>query len=126
MSIKISAKGSYAKANTFLQKLLDIGDMSIADKYGKRGVAALEEATPRDSGKTAESWSYKVVRRNSGFSIEFHNDNVVDGVPIALVIQYGHGTNNGGYVQGRDYINPALIPIFEEMAEEIAGEVRNA
>lgn len=93
------------------------------EKYGKQGVAALASATPVDSGKTANSWSYKIENNRGSISISFFNSNIQNGVPIAIIIQYGHGTRNGGWVQGRDYINPAIQPIFDQMTKEIWREV---
>lgn len=96
---------------------------SILERAGQEGVDALSRATPVDSGKTASSWSYEIRQNRSGLSIIWKNSNVVSGVPIAIILQYGHGTKNGGYVQGRDYINPALKPIFDRIAENVRREV---
>ena len=90
----------------------------ILDKYGYEGVQALEKATPRDTGKTAESWSYQIVRDENGVRIEWLNGNINKGVNIAVILQYGHGLPHGGYVKGIDYINPAMRPIFEKIADE--------
>lgn len=97
--------------------------MAIFDKYGNEGVLALSAATPVDSGETAKSWSYKIRQTKSGIKLTWTNSNVVDGIPIAIIIQYGHGTRNGGYVQGLDYINPAMRPIFEKLTNELWKEV---
>lgn len=97
----------------------------ILDKYGKKGVAALREATPKDSGKTAESWSYEIVQSNNGdLRIVWKNDNIQNGLVIAILLQYGHATGNGGYVEGTDYINPAIESIFQQMAKDVWKEVR--
>jgi hypothetical protein len=89
----------------------------------KKGVEALVSATPVDSGVTATSWSYDIVNKNGSIIINFNNSNINDGVPIAIIIQYGHATGNGGLVEGRDYINPAIQPIFDEMVKELWREV---
>ena len=97
--------------------------LGILDKYGQRGVAALASATPFETGKTANSWYYEIVHKNGSVSIEFKNSNIQNGVPIAIILQYGHGTNNGGWVQGRDYINPVIQPLFDEIVNEAWKEV---
>lgn len=96
---------------------------SILAKYGREGVRALSQATPKDTGVTAASWNYSIEEKNGSISIYWTNSNVVKGVPIAIILQYGHGTRNGGYVKGRDYINPALRPVFDEMADKVWKEV---
>lgn len=97
--------------------------LSSLKEYGERGVSALANATPEDSGKTAASWSYEIEDSEGRIVIRWLNSNVVGNVNVAILIQYGHGTRNGAYVQGRDYINPAMQPIFDEMAEKIGKEV---
>lgn len=97
--------------------------MGILNKYGMKGVEALREATPKDTGKTSESWSYKITRENDIVKLSFLNSNRNQDVPIAIILQYGHGTKNGGWVEGIDYINPAIQPLFEELAKEIWKEV---
>ena len=99
-------------------------NLGLLDKYGREGVAALQTATPKDTGKTSESWYYKIERKNGSVSLTFHNSNQNKGVPIAIILQYGHATGNGGYVEGVDYINPALRPIFDKIAEEAWKEVK--
>lgn len=121
--IEISQKGDFSKAKRMLEKMRVMSDLRILDRYGKLGVSALSGATPVDTGKTASSWSYKIVKKKNGFELAFHNSNVVDQVPIAIVIQYGHGTRNGGYVKGVDYINPALKPIFDKLSNDLWKEV---
>ncbi len=122
--IRFKQVGDFRKTRIFLDKCRDIAGMdSLYDKYGQKGVEALREATPRDTGKTAESWGYKVTKLPNAIQITWTNDNKVKGIPIAILLQYGHGTRNGGYVQGRDYINPALRPIFDELAEKLWKEV---
>ena len=93
-------------------------------KYGEKGVNALKEATPKDSGLTATSWKYKIEKEAGKTSLTFYNSNVQNGVPIAIILQYGHGTRNGGWVEGYDYINPAIRPIFKELADAAWREVK--
>lgn len=116
-------KGDFSKTTKFLTKLKQNVDISTFEKYGKKGVAALASATPVDSGLTANSWYYKIEKTNDSISILFCNSNIQNGVPIAVILQYGHGTRNGGWVQGRDYINPAIQPIFDQIVKEAWGEV---
>lgn len=121
--VVITSKGSFQKTKSFLKKASKIDYRSILEKYAKEGVRALERATPVDTGLTARSWDYEISVTRSGYSISWTNSNVVDGVPIAIILQYGHGTRNGGYVQGIDYINPAIRPIFDKIQEELWKEV---
>ena len=116
----IRHRGSFEKTEKFLRKAKysKLTLREILDFYGTKGVQALASATPKDTGKTAESWYYEIVETKNGFSVEWHNSNVVKYVNIALILQYGHATRNGGYVVGRDYINPAIQPIFDKMAED--------
>ena len=103
-----------------MKNVIKIGDL---DKYGREGVAALSAATPKESGLTANSWYYEIERSKDSVSISFHNSNINTGVPIAIILQYGHGTRNGGYVEGIDYINPAIQPLFNKIAEDAWEEV---
>lgn len=121
--IKFTHKGDFSKLNTFLEKAKSAIKLSELDKYGQAGVAALSAATPVDTGLTASSWDYRVERSATQVSITFINTNIQNGIPIAIILQYGHGTGTGGYVQGRDYINPAIQPVFDEMAESAWKEV---
>lgn len=121
--IKFTHKGDFSKLNTFLEKAKSAIKLSELDKYGKAGVAALSAATPVDTGLTASSWDYRIERSATQVSITFINTNIQNGIPIAIILQYGHGTGTGGYVQGRDYINPAIQPVFDEMAESALKEV---
>lgn len=121
--ISFRQKGDFSKLTRFLEKAKRIVNVSDLDKYGKEGVAALASATPVDSGVTANSWYYKIETKNGSISITFNNSNIQNGVPIAIILQYGHGTRNGGWVQGRDYINPAIQPIFDKIAEDAWKEV---
>ena len=116
-------KGDFSKTTKFLTKLKQNVDISTFEKYGKKGVAALASATPVDSGLTANSWYYKIEKTNDSISLLFCNSNIQNGVPIAVILQYGHGTRNGGWVQGRDYINPAIRPIFDKIADNAWKEV---
>lgn len=121
--ITIKQKGGFSKTERFLKKSFGKDYISVLQRYGQKGVQALSLATPVESGETASSWSYDVIQNGSSISIVWNNSNVVKGVNIAIILQYGHGTRNGGWVQGRDYINPALRPIFDEMAEAAWKEV---
>ena len=121
--IKIRQKGDFKKLTSFLERSKEGLDIGVLDKYGRKGVAALSSATPVDTGLTASSWFYKIENKNGIAKIEFHNSNVQKGVSIALILQYGHGTRNGGYVVGRDYINPAIQPVFDELAKNAWKEV---
>lgn len=121
--ISISQKGDFSKLTSFLERMKNIIKIGDLDKYGREGVAALSAATPKDSGLTANSWYYEIERGKDSVSISFYNSNVNKGVPIAIILQYGHGTRNGGYVEGIDYINPAIQPIFNKIAEDAWKEV---
>lgn len=122
--IEFRQQGDFSKTTAFLERFKESFKASDFDKYGRAGVEALESATPRDTGKTAASWSYEITHKNGSTTITFKNSNTTDyGVPVAILIQYGHGTRNGGFVEGIDYINPALKPIFEEMANDAWKEV---
>lgn len=122
--INIRQKGDFKNLSSFLEKTKEKLNLGLLDKYGREGVAALRAATPKDTGKTSESWYYKIERKNGSVSLTFHNSNQNKGVPIAIILQYGHATGNGGYVEGVDYINPALRPIFDKIAEEAWKEVK--
>lgn len=121
--ITIKQKGDFKKLNRYLERLLNVIKRGELDKYGRMGVDALMAATPVDTGKTAQSWYYEVKHTNGGASIVFRNSNINDGVPIAIILQLGHGTGTGGYVAGRDYINPAIQPIFDQIANDAWKEV---
>ena len=122
--INIRQKGDFKNLSSFLEKTKEKLNLGLLDKYGREGVAALQAATPKDTGKTSESWYYKIERKNGSVSLTFHNSNQNKDVPIAIILQYGHATRNGGYVEGVDYINPALRPIFDKIAEEAWKEVK--
>ena len=128
MKINFEHKGGFNNLENFLVKSLHISPLvrPILEKYGKRGVEALKEATPKDSGKTADSWIYEIVKDERGnYQIVWSNTNVVDGwANVAILLQYGHATRNGGFVKGTDYINPAIEKVFQGMAEEAWREVK--
>lgn len=121
--ISFRHKGDFSKLTRFLERAKEAVKIGELDRYGREGVAALKSATPIDSGLTANSWYYEIEHRNGSVSISFHNSNIQNGVPIAIILQYGHGTRNGGWVQGRDYINPAIQPIFDKIANNAWREV---
>lgn len=121
--IGFNQKGDFSKTERYLQKIKNINIRNIIEKYGEKGVAALSSATPVDTGKTSSSWYYDISQTNTGITINFNNSNINKGVPIAIILQYGHGTRNGGWVEGRDYINPAIQPIFDEIALKAWEEV---
>ena len=121
--ISFRQKGDFSKLTKFLERAKESVKLGDLDKYGRAGVEALASATPVDSGLTANSWYYEIENKNGSASITFLNRNIQNGVPIAIILQYGHGTRNGGWVEGRDYINPAIQPIFDEIAETAWKEV---
>lgn len=123
--ITFRQKGDFSKFNRYLERLKEAVKLGDLNKYGRQGVQALSSATPIESGETANSWYYKINRMKESVSITFHNSNIQNGVPIAIILQYGHGTGTGGYVEGRDYINPAIQPIFDRIAEDAWKEVTN-
>lgn len=115
--------GDFSKLTSFLEKSKEAVNLGDLDRFGREGVAALASATPVESGKTANSWYYEIERKRGSVTISFRNSNIQNGVPIAILLQYGHGTRNGGWVQGRDYINPAIQPIFDNIADSAWREV---
>ena len=121
--ISFRQKGDFSKLNRYLERVKESAKIGVLDKYGREGVAALASATPVETGKTASSWYYEIKRQNGSVSLEFKNSNIKDGVPIAVILQYGHGTGTGGWVQGRDYSNPAIQPIFDKIADSAWKEV---
>lgn len=121
--ISFRHKGDFSKFSRYLERAKNVVRAGDLDKYGRQGVAALASATPVDSGETANSWSYEIERTNESISIQFYNSNIQNGVPIAIIIQYGHGTGTGGWVQGRDYINTAIRPLFDKIANDMWREV---
>ena len=121
--IRLRSKGDFKKADKYFRNLMKASRVEILEKYGNKGVAALSSATPVESGLTASSWSYRIERSGSRVAIYFTNSNINKGVNIAIILQYGHGTGTGGWVEGRDYINPAIQPLFDELAEAAWREV---
>lgn len=121
--ITFRQKGDLSKATSYLEKLREKVRLGVLDKYGREGVAALSSATPVDTGTTAASWFYTIERSSDSIAIVFNNSNRNKGVMIAIILQYGHGTGTGGWVQGRDYINPAIQPVFDKIAEQVWKEV---
>lgn len=116
-------KGDFSNLTKFLERAKEAAHVGVLDKYGREGVAALASATPVDSGLTAASWYYKIENKNGTATISFYNSNIQNGVPIAIILQYGHGTGTGGWVEGRDYINPAIQPIFDKIVDSAWREV---
>lgn len=121
--IKFKVTGDFSKTVNSLKKLKEFVQKGNLDKYGQMGVDSLRQATPKRTGKTAASWNYEITAVNGKVTIYWTNNNINNGVNIAVILQYGHGTNRGGYVQGIDYINPAMRPIFEEIADKAWKEV---
>ena len=121
--ISFRQKGDFSKLNHFLERAKEAARVSILDKYGRAGVEALSSATPVDTGETAKSWYYKIEHTNGSAHIVFCNSHINEGVPIAIILQYGHGTGTGGWVEGIDYINPAIQPIFNKIADAAWKEV---
>lgn len=124
--IRITSKGDFSNTFRFLNKMSKFEINKILEKYGQMGVNALSDATPVDSGATASSWGYEISLKKEGATIHWTNTHQNKGVYIAVILQYGHGTGTGGYVQGRDYINPAIRPVFDKIAEEAWMEVVNS
>lgn len=125
--IELTSKGNYDDTIKFLNKLKDTRTSDIyedLDRYGRMGVDALAQATPVDTGLTAQSWEYRIIFDNRGPGIEWYNTNEEYGRPVAILIQYGHGTRGGSYIQGIDYINPAIRPIFDQIAEDVWKKVK--
>lgn len=121
--IRLTQKGDFSKLNRYLERVKEVVKIGDLNKYGRQGVEAFKAATPVDSGETANSWYYEIKRQNGVVSIEFNNSHINKGVPIAIILQYGHGTNNGGWVEGKDYINPVIQPLFDKIAEDAWKEV---
>lgn len=121
--IRFRQKGDFSKLTRFLERAKEAVRLGDLDRYGREGVAALASVTPVESGLTASSWYYEITNKNGIVRISFHNSNVQNGVPIAVILQYGHATGTGGWVEGIDYINPAIRPIFEKIAESAWREV---
>lgn len=121
--ISFKQTGDFKKTSRYLRKVQHTSLTTELRRYAQEGVDALSRATPVDSGETAASWYYEIRRTPGSIKIEWKNSNIVNGVPIAIILQYGHATGNGGYVQGRDYINPAIQPVFDRISESIWKEL---
>jgi hypothetical protein len=123
--MSITSTGSFKKTEDFLNRMKKGEIFDMLDHYGALGVEALAKATPVDSGLTARSWVYEIVKKNGHYTIEWHNTNIHSGASVAILIQYGHGTGTGGWVEGRDYINPAIRPVFDQITDEVWKKVTN-
>jgi hypothetical protein len=123
--LKLESSGSFAKTTKFLEFLQSNRMFNVLDRYGREGVDALSRATPRETGETAGSWRYTVTHTAGRHAINWYNTHKEDGVNIAVILQYGHGTGTGGYVEGIDYINPAIRPVFDRILEDIWRQVTN-
>lgn len=121
--VKFRQKGDFSKLDHYFKRVKRAAKVDVLDRYGRAGVAALSSATPVNTGLTASSWYYTIERQNGRVSLNFNNSHLEDGVPIAIILQYGHGTGTGGWVEGRDYINPALRPVFDKIAHDAWKEV---
>lgn len=121
--IKIRHKGNFSKTTKFFERVRESVHKGNFDRFGREGVAALASATPVESGETANAWYYQIEIKKNTVRITFCNSNVQNGIPVAILLQYGHATKNGGFVEGRDYINPAIQPIFDKIADEAWREV---
>lgn len=121
--IVIKHKGDFKNTEAFLKRASKFDVKRVLERYGREGVAALSSATPKDTGLTASSWDFEVIVKDKSYIINFTNSNIVNGVPIAIILQFGHGTRNGGWVEGRDYINPAIQPIFDKIVNDAWREV---
>lgn len=122
-TIRFTHKGDFSKTTKFLTRVTQTVRRSDLERYAKKGVAALASATPVETGLTADSWTYEIITKKGSITINFINTNVQQNVPIAVIIQYGHGTGTGGWVEGRDYINPVIQPLFDKAANELWREV---
>ena len=126
MRVNFEVSGGFTKTERFLNRMKRREYLNVLDEFGRDGVQALRNATPVDSGATAEAWDYEIKRTRNYTEIVWTNSNINDGVPIAVILQYGHGTGTGGYVQGRDYIHPGIRPIFDKIAEKAWKVVTSA
>lgn len=124
---KINSKGNFDRTEKILKSFLneEYIPLDILEKYGRKGVEALSSATPRRTGLTASSWDYTIKKKNGQYELSWYNTNIQNGLPIAIILNYGHGTSNGSYVVGKNYIEPAIAPILDEIAEEVWKEVSN-
>ena len=124
--LRFESRGDFKNTERFLRKMSSVDIASALKSLAQEGVRALSEATPLDSGRAATSWGYEITRSRTSTSITWTNSDVESGFPVAIMLQYGHGTRNGGYVKGRDYINPAMQPVFDKIAEEAWKVVTSA
>ena len=124
--LRFESRGDFKNTERFLRKMSSVDIASALKSLAQEGVRALSEATPLDSGRAATSWGYEITRSRTSTSITWTNSDVENGFPVAIMLQYGHGTRNGGYVRGRDYINPAMQPVFDKIAEEAWKVVTSA
>ena len=121
--ISVKVRGDFEKFDKFMERLASAIKLGKLDRFGRDGVAALQSVTPVDTGNTRDSWSYRIVHQPGRVKIQFLNSNIQNGVPIAIILQMGHGTRNGGWVEGKDYINPAIRPVFDQILEFAWKEV---
>lgn len=121
--ISFNNNGDFSKTIKFLNKSINGVELRYLNRFGKEGVDALSKNTPMDSGLTSSSWRYEIKKSKGRTTISWYNSNVIDGVPIAIILQYGHGTQNGGWIEGRDYINPVMRPIFDKITKQAWEEV---
>lgn len=121
--IKFSHKGDFSKTERFFNRALRRDYLNVLEKYGQLGVSALQEATPKDTGTTANSWDYGIEKTKSTITLYWTNSNENRGISIVYLLVHGHGTQNGGYIVGNDFVTPALQPIFEELADKCWKEV---
>lgn len=121
--IEFTQKGDFSKTNNFLERALNVVKLGNLDRYGREGVEVLSANTPKDTGKTASSWYYRINRSKNSVQLQWCNSNMTDGIPIAILIQYGHGLQNGAFLEGEDFINPSIRPIFNEIANNIGKEL---
>lgn len=122
-NIRATSSGDWSKTKQFLKRMIKWDPYMDLHKWGQVGVRALESATPVNTGELRRSWGYRIIKTSTGYGLEWYNTNIEDNVPIAIILQYGHGTGTGGYVQGVDYINPAIRPIFDHIADELWKKV---
>lgn len=122
--IRINSSGSFHNLEAFFRRVSNGALFTHLNRYGQMGVDALSNATPLDTGETATAWNYRIVSRGGRYTIEWFNNNMAGDTPVVILIQYGHGTGTGGYVEGRDFINPAIRPIFDRIANEVWEEVK--
>lgn len=126
--ISVTHKGSFNNTERFLKSMMRGDPFKLLDRFGREGVAALSRATPKDDGESANAWSYSIEQTKNGYSIVFTNDHMAgdSSTPVVILLQYGHGTGTGGYVEGRDFINPAIQPVFDKIADEAWKAVKSA